>query len=106
MVQHALDRGYDVVAVCREQSVGKLAEFDDRIETRCFVTLGPSSVRRSRGPQAFSVESLVRTHDELFQNLVRLDLGESRGDGCLLRRGKVRLHKHKPRSRRGLVQVE
>ena len=32
MVQHALDRGYDVVAVCREQSVGKLAEFEDRIE--------------------------------------------------------------------------
>ena len=31
MVQHALDRGYEVVAVCREQSVGKLAEFDGRI---------------------------------------------------------------------------
>jgi NAD(P)-dependent dehydrogenase (short-subunit alcohol dehydrogenase family) len=31
MVEHALDRGYDVVAVCREQSVGKLAEFEDRI---------------------------------------------------------------------------
>jgi uncharacterized protein YbjT (DUF2867 family) len=32
MVQHALDRRHDVVAVCREQSVGKLAEFEDRIE--------------------------------------------------------------------------
>jgi NAD(P)-dependent dehydrogenase (short-subunit alcohol dehydrogenase family) len=31
MVEHALDRGYEVVAVCREQSVGKLAEFADRI---------------------------------------------------------------------------
>ncbi len=31
MVQHALDRGYEVVAVCREQSVGKLAGFGDRI---------------------------------------------------------------------------
>src|SRR4051794_18180319 len=31
MVQHALDRGYEVVAVCREQSVGKLAEFEGRI---------------------------------------------------------------------------
>src|SRR3954466_3913623 len=31
MVQHALDQGYEVVAVCREQSVGKLAEFEDRI---------------------------------------------------------------------------
>jgi hypothetical protein len=31
MVQHALDRGFEVVAVCREQSVGKLAEFAGRI---------------------------------------------------------------------------
>jgi putative NADH-flavin reductase len=28
MVQHALDRGYDVVGVCREQSVPKPAEFE------------------------------------------------------------------------------
>ena len=32
MVQHALDRGYEVVAVCREQSVGKLAELEGRIK--------------------------------------------------------------------------
>jgi hypothetical protein len=31
MVQHALDRGHEVVGVCREQSVGKLDEFEDRI---------------------------------------------------------------------------
>lgn len=31
MVRHALDRGYQVVGVCRAQSVGKLAEFGDRI---------------------------------------------------------------------------
>ena len=31
MVRHALDRGYQVVGVCREQSVGKLDEFADRI---------------------------------------------------------------------------
>jgi hypothetical protein len=31
MVQHALDRGYEVVGVCREQSVGKLDEFKGRI---------------------------------------------------------------------------
>jgi len=31
MVQHALDRGYRVVAVCRQQSVAKLDEFKDRI---------------------------------------------------------------------------
>jgi NAD(P)-dependent dehydrogenase (short-subunit alcohol dehydrogenase family) len=31
MVQHALDRGYDVVGVCRERSVGKLDAFKERI---------------------------------------------------------------------------
>jgi hypothetical protein len=31
MVQHALDRGYEVVGVCREQSVGKLDAFIGRI---------------------------------------------------------------------------
>lgn len=31
MVQHALDRGYEVVGVCREQSVGKLDRFQGRI---------------------------------------------------------------------------
>jgi NAD(P)-dependent dehydrogenase (short-subunit alcohol dehydrogenase family) len=31
MVRHALERGYEVVGVCREKSVPKLAEFADRI---------------------------------------------------------------------------
>src|SRR5688500_4310717 len=31
MVQHALDRGYEVVGVCREESVGKLDAFKERI---------------------------------------------------------------------------
>jgi len=31
MVRHALDRGWEVVGVCREKSVAKLAEFGDRI---------------------------------------------------------------------------
>jgi NAD(P)-dependent dehydrogenase (short-subunit alcohol dehydrogenase family) len=31
MIGHALDRGYDVVGVCRERSVGKLEGFKDRI---------------------------------------------------------------------------
>jgi hypothetical protein len=31
MVQHALDRGYEVIAVCREQSVDKLERFKERI---------------------------------------------------------------------------
>lgn len=32
MVQHALDRGYQVVGVCRAESVSKLERFRDRIE--------------------------------------------------------------------------
>jgi hypothetical protein len=31
MIQHALDRGYEVVGVCRERSVGKLDDFKERI---------------------------------------------------------------------------
>lgn len=31
MIQHALDRGYEVVGVCRERSVPKLERFGDRI---------------------------------------------------------------------------
>src|SRR5512136_1627659 len=31
MVKHALDRGYEVVGVCREQSVGKLDGFRGRM---------------------------------------------------------------------------
>jgi hypothetical protein len=31
MVQHVLDRGYEVIGVCREQSVGKLDAFKGRI---------------------------------------------------------------------------
>lgn len=31
MIQHCLDRGYEVIGVCRETSVGKLAPFKDRI---------------------------------------------------------------------------
>ena len=31
MVKHSLDRGYEVVGVCREQSVGKLDTFKERI---------------------------------------------------------------------------
>ena len=31
MVQHALDRGHEVVGVCRERSVSKLEAFKERI---------------------------------------------------------------------------
>ncbi|KOX12513.1 NAD(P)-dependent oxidoreductase [Nocardiopsis sp. NRRL B-16309] len=49
MVQHALDRDYEVVGVCREQSVGKLADFGDRIT----VVAGPTD---DRGVIARAVE--------------------------------------------------
>ena len=41
MVQHALDRGYEVVGVCREGSVGKLDAFRERIT----VVPGPTDDR-------------------------------------------------------------
>jgi len=42
MVQHALDRGYEVVGVCREKSVGKLDPFRGRI------TLFPGATNDAR----------------------------------------------------------
>ncbi len=47
MVQHALDRGYEVVAVCREQSVGKLGAFEDRITVVPGATNDRASIRRA-----------------------------------------------------------
>ncbi|MEZ5416127.1 MAG: NAD(P)H-binding protein [Vicinamibacterales bacterium] len=41
MVQHALDRGYEVVGVCRDRSVGKLADFAGRIA----IVAGPANDR-------------------------------------------------------------
>jgi hypothetical protein len=41
MIQHALDRGYEVVGVCREQSVPKLDAFKGRIT----VVPGPTDDR-------------------------------------------------------------
>ncbi len=32
LVQHALDRGYRVVEVCRAESLGKLDDFEGRME--------------------------------------------------------------------------
>ncbi|HET6869411.1 MAG TPA: NAD(P)H-binding protein, partial [Solirubrobacteraceae bacterium] len=47
MVGHALDRGYEVVAVCREQSVGKLDAFRGRIEVVPGPTNDPDAIRRA-----------------------------------------------------------
>ena len=47
MVQHALDRGYEVVGVCREQSVGKLDEFVNRITIVPGTTDDPEVIKRA-----------------------------------------------------------
>ncbi|MEV4682234.1 NAD(P)-dependent oxidoreductase [Streptomyces kurssanovii] len=47
MVRHALDRGYEVVGVCREQSVGKLAEFEGRITVVPAATDDRAAVARA-----------------------------------------------------------
>ena len=47
MVEHALDRGYDVVGVCRQQSVGKLDTYRDRIEVVSGATNDPAVIRRA-----------------------------------------------------------
>lgn len=47
MVQHALDRGYEVVGVCRERSVPKLADFADRITVIAGATDDPAVIARA-----------------------------------------------------------
>jgi NAD(P)-dependent dehydrogenase (short-subunit alcohol dehydrogenase family) len=47
MVEHALDRGYDVVGVCREQSVGKLDAYRGRIEIVPGATNDPEVIARA-----------------------------------------------------------
>jgi uncharacterized protein YbjT (DUF2867 family) len=47
MVQHALDRDYEVVGVCRERSVEKLAEFEGRISLVPGATNDPEVIRRA-----------------------------------------------------------
>ena len=47
MVQHALGRGYEVVGVCREQSVGRLDKFKGRITVVPGATNDPDVIRRA-----------------------------------------------------------
>ena len=47
MVRHALDRGYEVVGVCREQSVGKLGEFEGRVSVVPGATDDSAVIRRA-----------------------------------------------------------
>jgi len=50
MVQHALDRGYDVVGVCREESVGKLDGFQRRITILAGATNDAARDQKARVP--------------------------------------------------------
>jgi NAD(P)-dependent dehydrogenase (short-subunit alcohol dehydrogenase family) len=47
MVRHALDRGYEVVGVCRAESVGKLDEFKGRISVVPGATDDRDVIRRA-----------------------------------------------------------
>jgi hypothetical protein len=47
MVQHALDRGYEVVGVCRQQSVGQLDAFKGRITVVPGATNNREVIRRA-----------------------------------------------------------
>jgi NAD(P)-dependent dehydrogenase (short-subunit alcohol dehydrogenase family) len=47
MVQHALDRGYEVVGVCREQSVEKLDPFKGRVTVVPGATNDPTVIKRA-----------------------------------------------------------
>jgi len=47
MVQHALDRGYEVVGVCRQESVGKLDRFKGRITVIPGATDDPAVIKRA-----------------------------------------------------------
>ena len=47
MVRHALDRGYEVVGVCRERSVGKLDAFKGLITIIPGATNDPEVIRRA-----------------------------------------------------------
>ena len=70
MVEHALDRDYDVVGVCREQSVGKLDAYRERIEIVPGATNDPEVIgarprglrRRARGARALGHASLCVRH--------------------------------------------
>jgi hypothetical protein len=47
MVQHALDRGYEVVGVCRAESIAKLADFGDSIAIVPGATNDPGAIRKA-----------------------------------------------------------
>lgn len=69
MVQHALDRGYDVVGVCRERSVEKLDAFKGRI------TIIPGATNDRE-----VIKRVVAGCDGVLVVLVQLPSGERPGN--------------------------
>lgn len=59
LIQHALDRGYEVVGVCREQSVGKLARFGSRIRVMTGLNDDPHVIREATSGCAAVLTVLV-----------------------------------------------
>lgn len=47
MIQHALNKGYEVVGVCREKSVGKLESFKERITIIPGFTNDPEVIKKA-----------------------------------------------------------
>ena len=47
MVQHALDRGHEVVGVCRDESASKLAAFEGRMTVVPGATDDPAVIKRA-----------------------------------------------------------
>ena len=80
MVQHALDRGYEVVGVCRKNSVKKLDRFEGRITIVPGATNDPEVIRlRRRSAWPLLVE------DETGRVVGRIDEAQLH-DGLLNRR--------------------
>ena len=65
LVQLALDRGYEVVGVCREQSVGKLASIDVEINRRDEMEERPGT------PPYFPLKSRRSDRELLLERLYR-----------------------------------
>lgn len=47
MIQHCLERGYDIVGVCREQSVGKLDRFKEQISIAPGMTNNSEVIKKA-----------------------------------------------------------
>ncbi len=47
MVEHALERGYEIVGLCREKSVRKLSRFEGRITVVPGATNDPGVIKRA-----------------------------------------------------------